>query len=82
MTTESKLDQLHFLIEKALITIGNEKQDLYNKASTALTERNNAEEKVTHIAKMFMPKGQTYIYNCTSSEQYDELIRILENMND
>ena len=79
MTDAEKLNQLHFLVDKALETIDNEKQGLYNDNQDYISERNELEKKLVKIYEMFF-KGETYIFHAISRTQYDNLIKKLESL--
>ena len=79
MTTEEKLSQLQFLVKKALVTIENEKQDLFNSESDYLSQRNELEHKLLKIYEMFF-EGETYSFHAISQTQYEELIEVLKSL--
>ncbi len=78
MTTEEKLSQLQFLVNKALITLENEKQALYSGEMNYLEERNELNRKLLIIAEMFLPEDENYVFNSVNQEQYNRLVRILD----
>ena len=80
MTDSEKLNQLYFLTKKALITIDNEKQELYSSGQDYLQERNEIRNKLYVIGKMFLPEDAFYPFNNLTHKQYDDLIKILKSL--
>ena len=77
MTDNEKLNQHQFLVKKALVTIEQEKQELFNSKQDYLNQRNELERKLVDIYEIFF-KGETYIFHSLSTAQYESLIEKLK----
>ena len=79
MTDSDKLNQYQFLVKKALITLEQEKQELFQSERDYLTERNELDRRLVDIYEIFF-KGETYIFHALSNKQYEDLIKKLKSL--